>query len=130
MSTTSSSFLPAARLHLFLLCLLIARTILANNLPCYFPDETTIANKHIQCNSSASNAAADASACCRDDPSSYCVNNGLCLMNGQMYRGSCTDKTFKSPSCAQECLAGECKRPAIVFGFNLVNSVTNLTQAI
>ena len=41
-----------------------------------------------------------------------------------------TRHSNRLPSCAQECLTGECNRPAIVISFNLVNSVTDLTQAI
>lgn len=72
---------------------------------CYYPDGTE-ATDHTPCNGSASNTPTDASSCCHDISNSYCQDNNLCTWNGAMYRGACTDKTWTSPNCPQQCTEG------------------------
>lgn len=90
-------------LNLFLFFLLFS-PLLAQQV-CYWPDGTE-ATTHAPCNSSASNTPTDASSCCHDLAVSYCQSNNLCTWNGAMYRGACTDKTWKSPNCPQQCTGG------------------------
>lgn len=50
-----------------------------------------------------------ASSCCptkRADFPSVCLANGLCRNDNDVFRGSCTDKTWKSLSCPQLCTTG------------------------
>ena len=50
-----------------------------------------------------------ASSCCptkRADFPSVCLANGLCSNDNDIFRGSCTDKTWKSKSCPQLCTTG------------------------
>lgn len=88
---------------LTILCIILRATVTLAEISCYYPDGYTIAPLHIPCNSSAVGTPKSATACCRDYPNAYCVSNGLCYDEGVLSRGSCTDKTWKSPSCAQEC---------------------------
>ena len=74
-------------------------------LTCYYPD-TTEATGHIPCNATASNTSEDASACCFGYSNDYCLANGLCWFDGILSRGSCTDKNWAAPSCAQWCQEG------------------------
>lgn len=62
---------------------------------CYLPDRKTIAFGEIPCTSDTY------AACCA--PDAYCLQNGLCLTNLTLSRGSCTDQTWTSPNCAQYC---------------------------
>lgn len=103
MALSLSNSIP---LYYFATLLLLATTTFAA-LPCYFPDQTTIAPIQVPCNSSASNTTSSASACCRDTPNTYCLSNGLCLSNGQTYRGSCTDKTWGAEGCPKDCVDRE-----------------------
>ena len=50
------------------------------------------------------------SACCgyqQDGSLAYCMTNNLCLGDNSVYRGSCTDREWKSSSCPQYCTDGE-----------------------
>lgn len=89
---------------LTLLLLLLSRQLYAQQV-CYYPDGTE-ATDHTPCNASASNTPTDASSCCHDISNSYCQDNNLCTWNGAMYRGACTDKTWTSPNCPQQCTEG------------------------
>ena len=80
------------------------------NANCYYPDGS-IATADTPCNSAANGTSV--SPCCAN--SNICVDNALCLtpcltVNRLpiIYRGSCTDKTWKSPECAQYCSDGNC----------------------
>ena len=87
---------------------LLSPTLLAltaAEMTCYYPD-TTVATGHIPCNATASNTSSDASACCNDSKNGYCLANGLCWDDGILSRGSCTDKNWAAPSCAQWCQQG------------------------
>lgn len=96
--------LPSTSLAIVLF-LLYTPSILAE-IPCYYPDGFTIAPLHTPCNTSASDTPQSASSCCRNYANAYCVSNGLCYDEGVLSRGSCTDKTWKSPSCPQVCTTG------------------------
>lgn len=82
---------------------LLCTSDVSAEIPCYYPDGFTIAPLHIPCNSSALGTPQSATACCRNYTNNYCLSNGLCYYDGVLSRGSCTDKTWKSPSCAQDC---------------------------
>ncbi|KAL1645547.1 hypothetical protein SLS58_003858 [Diplodia intermedia] len=61
---------------------------------CYYPDQST--SDDTPCDSTA-----EYSACCGSGAT--CMANGLCLSDGLFSRGSCTDQTWKSDACAQQC---------------------------
>lgn len=61
---------------------------------CYWPDKS-IAAVDTPCNSSA-----PVSSCCRSD--SFCLDNGLCLLNNAIVRGSCTERDW-SIACFTYC---------------------------
>jgi len=60
---------------------------------CYFPDGTIASDS--PCTNSTT------SACCAAD--AYCLDNGLCLTDMVLSRGSCTDQTWKASECASYC---------------------------
>jgi hypothetical protein len=43
--------------------------------------------------------------CCRTGVDT-CRSDGLCLNNGQLWRESCTDKTWNDPNCLKLCVSG------------------------
>lgn len=94
---------------------------------CYYPDGTE-ATDHTPCNASASNTPTDASSCCHDTSNSYCQDNNLCTWNGAMYRGACTDKSWTSPSCPQQCTEGSVFRLPPLSSPNSLNSNSELTS--
>ena len=98
--------LPFPFTFLIAIFLLLCTTGISAEIPCYYPDGSTIAPLHIPCNTSALGTPQSASACCRNYSNAYCVSNGLCYEDGVLSRGSCTDKSWKSPSCAQDCTTG------------------------
>jgi hypothetical protein len=71
---------------------------------CYYPDKS-IASNDLPCTNST------VSACCASD--SYCLDNGLCITDMVLNRGSCTDQTWKSAECAQYCQ--DCMIPLLFF---------------
>ncbi|TVY71443.1 hypothetical protein LSUE1_G005217 [Lachnellula suecica] len=71
----------------------------AANAACFYPDGTTTDPVHRPCNTTIGN-----SACC--DPMDSCTTNGICLgRSGFNYRGSCTDSSWKDPTCPTACRA-------------------------
>ena len=55
------------------------------------------------------NPGGGVSMCCamnRSKTPDQCLPNGLCTGGGNLYRDSCTDPTWKSPSCLQLCTVG------------------------
>lgn len=69
---------------------------------CYFPDGG-IALTYQPCNSTVDR---DASVCC-ELSTSVCGTKGLCYgSNGYIYRGGCTDPSWKSSLCPTICSAG------------------------
>ena len=85
------STLTAMRSASLPIALLVSMTMAQQ---CYFPDGSP--SKDVPCNGSATH-----SACCTS--TAYCLSNGLCLNDVIPSRGSCTDKTWASGSCAQYC---------------------------
>ena len=79
------------RTAIFTLALLLSPTIAQQ---CYFPDGSP--SSDVPCNGTAAQ-----SACCAS--TAYCLSNGLCLSDAIPSRGSCTDKSWASGSCAQYC---------------------------
>lgn len=73
-----------------------------NTSKCIFPDGVTNGNINppfVPCDPLAS-----VSACCAIGES--CVGEGLCYSaNGGIYRGACTDATWKDPACPKYCVA-------------------------
>lgn len=66
---------------------------------CYYPNgsEATI---DYPCDPDAED-----SACCAGGFGTVCLTNKLCRNpNGNVIRGSCTDKNWSSPECAHYCL--------------------------
>jgi hypothetical protein len=106
--STTPSEAPFSSLHLSMLLLwafihiltslpLLTFSAQAKNI-CYFPDAQTV-----DVNGYACNLTAQFSSCCSRNDS--CVAGGLCFGNfGFLYRQSCTDPTFKDPSCPQACV--------------------------
>ncbi|KAF1992192.1 hypothetical protein K402DRAFT_415890 [Aulographum hederae CBS 113979] len=71
-----------------------------NSSSCYFPggNQPAGGNPMVPCNPNAA-----VSACCQVGES--CTSSGLCFSgNGMIYRGGCTDKTFKDATCSKVCL--------------------------
>ena len=67
---------------------------------CYFP-AGNVAHNNVPCDPDAA-----VSACCSHR--SFCLANGLCLVNDdkdtvEFARGACTDPTFQDPACFQHC---------------------------
>ncbi|KAI9837884.1 MAG: hypothetical protein M1838_004720 [Thelocarpon superellum] len=65
------------------------------------PSLITVATDHYPCNKTST-----FSACCQgfSFDSDTCIQGGLCVGGqGYIYRGACTDPTFKDPSCAKSC---------------------------
>ena len=77
------------------LSLLLWRRIQAQ---CYYPDSTS-EPRDIVCN-----ASAPISLCCQNGET--CLTNGLCFSkwDTSINTGTCTDKTWSSSSCFQQCL--------------------------
>jgi len=70
---------------------------------CYYPDGSAPADySFVACNNSA------VSACCVPSEGDICLANGLCqdVSDGSVFRGACTDQTWKSSSCPQICVKG------------------------
>lgn len=90
--------------HVLVLVLLsLLRPALATT--CY--DSTGAVTDNVPCNPDA-----DVSVCCGANQYGIaCLDNKLCQgWDGQVFRGTCTDKTWKSPDCPQFC-KGQCLLP-------------------
>jgi hypothetical protein len=80
--------------------LALPHTALAAAPQCFYPDGVTVEPNHTPCNTTQVD-----SACCL--PQDSCTAQGLCLGTSNFnYRGSCTDKTWRSNSCPQTCRVG------------------------
>ena len=64
---------------------------------CWYPDGSTQA-PDVPCNNNGT-----VSACCNNE--AFCLENGLCLRDGTVSRGSCTDKNW-GPECPEYCSDG------------------------
>jgi len=72
---------------------------MASNSTCYYPDGTYVPT-YSPCNSTDSGGV---STCC-ELSSSVCTTSGLCVGSaGCFYRGGCTDHSWRSPSCTNQC---------------------------
>lgn len=68
---------------------------------CYFPNGGVTPTYYQPCNATVDG---DASVCC-DLSTSVCGSKGLCYgSNGYLYRGGCTDPSWKSAHCPTYCL--------------------------
>ncbi|KAI4225085.1 MAG: hypothetical protein L6R36_004175 [Xanthoria steineri] len=74
---------------------------------CYHPNGDPVHDtNYVPCSLVAEGIA---SACCAINRHPYpdeCLANGLCRNGGDFFRDSCTDPTWKSPSCPQLCTTG------------------------
>ncbi|KAK4226025.1 hypothetical protein QBC38DRAFT_445021 [Podospora fimiseda] len=99
-------------ISLFLLQLLVTPAVSDHPKPstptCYAPDGQTIANSSFAaCNRLGITQADVHSSCCQlnldDGSADLCAITGLCLNNGIVRRGFCTDPSWKSPVCVKVC---------------------------
>ena len=76
---------------------------------CFAPDGVTIADNetYVPCNKLGITQQGVHSSCCRldgaPDDRDLCASTGLCINNGVVSRGYCTDQTWKSPACVNVC---------------------------
>ncbi|ORY15825.1 hypothetical protein BCR34DRAFT_153291 [Clohesyomyces aquaticus] len=90
---------PSSYANLFFLLL---HTSMAQT--CYGPNKIAEPD-HVPCNSSAEH-----SHCCK--PGDYCLDNGLCYDSAfTLSQWSCTDPSWTSPPCFQECKAAKTPVP-------------------
>ena len=69
---------------------------------CYYPDQSIPAVPYIPCSGTATGVH---NACCASGD--QCTEKGFCFGSaGYVYRGGCTDITWQSPNCAQQCRDG------------------------
>ena len=69
---------------------------------CYFPDQSIAGQPYLPCSGTTSDGY---SPCCASGD--QCTEHGYCFGNaGYIYRGGCTDITWQSPNCAQQCRDG------------------------
>ena len=80
---------------LYTLNIFLTWTSISLSQTCYGPDKQTVFTGDIPCTN------ATASACCSAD--GYCLENGLCITNLVLGRGSCTDQSWTSEACPQYC---------------------------
>lgn len=82
---------------------------LAQEISCWAPDGTTLADNetYVPCNKLGIQQDGIESSCCRLDGNAsnrdICAATGLCLNDGVLHRGYCTDKTWKNPACVNVC---------------------------
>lgn len=82
------------------LLLIYYHTLLAHG-ACYNPDQSVPSKPYSPCDT----AIGVHSACCATGD--QCTENGYCLGNANyVYRGGCTDISWQSSNCAQECRHG------------------------
>src|SRR4051794_14152448 len=74
-----------------------------NQAECYYPDYLVAQDfDFVPCG--ASNTI---SACCVPSEGDVCLSNGLCDWTGNyLYRGACTDPSWKSENCTTYCASG------------------------
>lgn len=71
---------------------------------CYYPDGIQ-ATDNTPCNQ---NANASVGVCC--GPGFTCLSNGLCQQGQYLFRGTCTDSTWKNQDCPSYCKSGRLPR--------------------
>lgn len=92
---------PRAQGHILRLTLVVLcwPTRLLSAQKCFWPSGD-ISPNHVPCNSTTGTKG---SACC--EPGAACTSAGYCIFKTYYpYRGSCTDRTWKSANCADQCL--------------------------
>lgn len=88
---------------------LAPRAITAQEVSCWAPDGETLADNttYVPCNKLGIQQEGVYSTCCnldgRPGERDLCTTTGLCLNNGVLHRGYCTDKTWDSPACVNVC---------------------------
>jgi hypothetical protein len=84
---------------LAILCILSFARICVAQHQCFTPDGQLAADD-FPCDPTATH-----SACCGGGMGTTCLTNKLCRgPNGNLIRGTCTDKDWKSPECAHYCM--------------------------
>ncbi|KAL7811306.1 hypothetical protein V8C26DRAFT_408699 [Trichoderma gracile] len=83
---------------------------------CYYPDGSP--SSDFPCDPNAKE-----SACCGSGLGSTCLNNRLCQSNnGNIIRGSCSDKDWSSPACASFCLSADSGGTDLISCSNVTNA--------
>ncbi|KAL7910438.1 hypothetical protein GGI35DRAFT_366664 [Trichoderma velutinum] len=86
---------------------------------CYFPDGSP--SSDFPCNPNAKE-----SACCGGGLGAACLSNKLCKSNnGNIIRGSCSDKNWSSPQCANFCLSADTGGTDLISCSNVTNTDTS-----
>ncbi|KAL7934403.1 hypothetical protein V8C35DRAFT_302496 [Trichoderma chlorosporum] len=86
---------------------------------CYYPDGSPSSN--FPCDPNAQQ-----SACCGGGLGATCLSNKLCQSNdGNIIRGSCSDKNWASPQCANFCLSADTGGTDLISCSNVTNSDTS-----
>lgn len=81
----------------------------AAEVTCFAPDGVTVADNetYVPCNKLGITQQGVHSSCCKlDGPADdrdLCASTGLCINNGVVNRGYCTDRTWQSPACVNVC---------------------------
>jgi hypothetical protein len=73
---------------------------------CYYPNGSNATDyTYVPCK-----GGSGVSSCCIPSEGDVCLSNGLCYYDHGSYpfRGACTDKSWKSPSCPTWCIASMC----------------------
>ncbi|KAH7132010.1 hypothetical protein B0J11DRAFT_576962 [Dendryphion nanum] len=88
-------------------CAFLSKTLVRRvGASCYYPDGTFPTDYvYTACSGS------EFTSCCILDEADQCLANGLCYYpkGKYMFRGACSDKTWKSESCFQHCTGGDVK---------------------
>ncbi|PTB64867.1 hypothetical protein BBK36DRAFT_1170536 [Trichoderma citrinoviride] len=83
---------------------------------CYYPDGSP--SSDFPCDPNAKE-----SACCGSGLGSTCLSNRLCQSNnGNIIRGSCSDKDWSSPACAPFCLGADTGGTDLISCSNVTNA--------
>ncbi|KAL7941560.1 hypothetical protein V8C42DRAFT_334922 [Trichoderma barbatum] len=86
---------------------------------CYFPNGRP--SNDFPCNPNAKQ-----SACCGGGLGASCLSNKLCQSNdGNIIRGSCSDKNWSSPECANYCLSADTGGTDLISCSNVTNTDTS-----
>ena len=91
-----------------LIFLMIIFAIREANAACYYPNGTEqVSGDQAPCDSTDRTA----SMCCNlvnTTTAGHCTADGLCIpyKNDQLFRGPCTDRTWKDPACLPLCVDG------------------------
>ena len=97
---------------LLLLSALFTRSLVEAT--CYRPNGQPVNDPRVQpCNQAGGDTV---SMCCGLNRIRYpdqCLSNGLCSGGGNVFRNSCTDKTWKSPLCLNLCTTGGAEWTAV-----------------